>query len=183
MDFLHFEVFQVIFGVTVSFWKIRQLVIVSDFDDQGGISKPDTRRLIWVVSQVIRTHGLAARAILVQESWNIFWFRHGFLKIRQLVTTSNFGQEGLIWSVLVSAPHIGPGQVSSLKNKLSRALLVAAILQSEGFWAFRESAAHFWNVVYCWLSQILMSKWQMKARYQRVNLSGFLGHFDSWFGR
>ena len=135
MDFLHFEVFRVIFGVTVSFWKIRQLVTVSDFDDQGGISKPDTRRLIWVVSQVIWTHGLAARAILVQESWNIFWFRSGFFKIRQLATTSNLGQEGLIWSVLVSAPHIGPGQVCSLKNKLSRAILVAAILQSEGFTA------------------------------------------------
>ena len=129
---------------------------ISNFQDQGGISKPDTRRLIWVVSQVIRTNGLAARAILVQESWNIFWFCVGFFKIRQLVTTSNLGQEGLIWSILVSAPHIGPGQVSSLKNKLSRAILVAAILQSEGFWANWEFAAHFWKSAYWWPSPIFM---------------------------
>ena len=127
------------FGVMVSFWKFRLLVTVTNLDDQGGKSKPEWRRLIWVVSQVIQTNGLAARAILVQECWNIFWFQGGFFKIRQLVPTSNLGQEGLIWSVLVSAPHIGPGQVSSLKNKLSRAILVVAILQSEGFWDQEQS--------------------------------------------
>ena len=121
--------------MVISFWKFRQLVTVSDFDSQGAKSKPETRRLIWVVSWVIWTHGLAARAILVQENWNIFWFRGGFWKIRLLVTTSDLGLGGLIWSVLVSAPHRDPGKVSSLKNKPSRAVLVVAILQSEGFWA------------------------------------------------
>ena len=122
-------------GVIISFWKIRQFVTTSNFDTQGAKSKPETRRLIWVVSQVIRTHGLAARAILVQENWNIFWFCGGFWKICLLVTTSNLGWEVLIWSVLVSAPHRDPGKVSSLKNKLSRAVLAVVILQSEGFWA------------------------------------------------
>ena len=135
LDFLHFEVFLVIFGVAVSFWKIRQLVTGSDFHDQGGKSKLDTRGLIWVVSWVIWTHGLATRAILVQGRWLFSWFHGGFWKIRQLVTTSDLGWEGLIWTILISALHRGPGQVSSLKNKLSRAILVAAILQSEGFTA------------------------------------------------
>ena len=120
--------------MAISFWKIRQLVTISDFDSQGAKSKPETRRLIWVVSRVIQTHGLAARAILVQENWLFSWFCGGFWKIRQLVTPSDLGWEGLIWSVLVSAPLRGPGKVSSLKNKLSRAVFVAAILQSEGFW-------------------------------------------------
>ena len=132
---LNFCDFWAHFGVVVSFWKIRLLVTVSDFHYQGGKSKPETRRLIWVVSRVIWTHGLAARAILVQESGNIFWFRSGFWKSRLLVTTSDLGWEGLIWSVLVSAPHRGPGKVSSLKNKLSRAVFVTETLQSEGFWA------------------------------------------------
>ena len=130
---LNFCDFWARFGVVVSFWKIRLLVTVSDFHDQGGKSKPDTRRLIWVVSRVIQTHGLAARAILVQESWLFSWFCGGFWKIRQLVTPSDLGWEGLIWSVLVSAPLRGPGKVSSLKNKLSRAVFVLTILKSHGF--------------------------------------------------
>ena len=153
---LNFCDFWACFGVVVSFWKIRLLVTVSDFHYQGGKSKPDTRRLIWVVSRVIRMHGLAARAVLVQESWLFSWFHGGFWKIRQLVTTSDLVREGLIWSVLISAPHRHPGQVSSLKNKLSRAILVTAILQSEGFWAHWESAAHFWKSAYWWPSPIFM---------------------------
>ena len=144
--------------MAISFWKFRQLVTVSDFDSQGAKSKPETRWLIWVVSQVIWTHGLAARAILVQESWNIFWFRGGFWKVRQLVTPSDLGLEGLIWCVLVSALHRGPGKVSSLKNKLSRAVFVVAILQSEGFWAWWESSPHFWNFAYWWPSRFLIPR-------------------------
>ena len=120
-------------GVVISFWKICQFVTTFNFDSQGAKSKPETRRLIWVVSWVIWTHGLATRAILVQENWNIFWFRSGFWKIRLLVTTSDLGLGGLIWSVLVSAPHRDPGKVSSLKNKLSRAIFVVTILKSHGF--------------------------------------------------
>ena len=144
------------FGTRVGFWKICQLATISDFHLQGLISKPDTRRLIWVVSWVIWTHGLAARAVLVPASWNIFWFRGGFWKIRLLVTISDLGWKGLIWNVLISASHRHPGQVSSFKNKLSRAILVTAILQSEGFWAHWESAAHFWKSANWWPSPILM---------------------------
>ena len=61
-------IFQAYFEVMVSFWKFRLLLTVTDFDDQGGKSKPESRQLIWVVSQVIRMHGLGARAILVKES-------------------------------------------------------------------------------------------------------------------
>ena len=131
---LNFSDFWARFGVLVSFWKICLLVTVSDFHYQGGKSEPETRRLIWVVSRVIWTHGWAARAILVQENWNNFWFRGGFWKICQLVTTYDLGLGGLIWSVLVSAPHRDPGKVSSLKNKPSRAVFVVKILQSHGFW-------------------------------------------------
>ena len=74
------------------------------------------------------------------------------------MTTSNLDWEGLIWSILISAPHRDPGQVSSLKNKLARAILVAAILQSEGFWARWESAAHFWKSTNKWPSPIFMSR-------------------------
>ena len=88
-----------ILGTRVGFWKIRQLATISDFHLQGLISKPDTRQLIWVVSRVIRTHGLAARAILVQGKWNIFWFCGGFWKIRLLVTTSDFDDQGGKWKL------------------------------------------------------------------------------------
>ena len=81
---------------------------LSNLHDQGGKWKLETRGLIWVISQVIWTHGLAARTILVEGKWNIFWFRSGFWKSRLLVTTSDFDDQGgkrkldtrrLIWVV------------------------------------------------------------------------------------
>ena len=143
-------------GVSCKLLKFRLLVITSNFDVQGGKSKLDNRGLIWVVSQVIQTHGLAARALFMQGIRLFSLFCGDFWKICGLVTTSHLGFEGLIWSGLISAPHRHPGQVSSLKNKLSRAILVAAILQSEGFWAHWESAAHFWTLAYWWPSPIFI---------------------------
>ena len=45
LDFLDFENFLVIFGVVVSFLKIRQFVTISDFDFKGGIFFGRPRRL------------------------------------------------------------------------------------------------------------------------------------------
>ena len=134
LDFLDFENFLVIFGMVVSFWKIRQLVTISDFDFQGGIFFGRSRRSFWVVSRVIWTNGLASRALFLQGSWLFSWFHGGFWNFRQLVTPSDLSFEGLICSVLVSGPHRDLGEASSFKNKLSRGVLVMAILQSHCFW-------------------------------------------------
>ena len=88
-----------VLGVVVSFWKIRQLATDSDFDLQGSISTGMSRRIFWVVSRVIQSYGLASRAIFLQGSWLFSSFHEGFWKIRQLVTTSDFDLEGLIWTV------------------------------------------------------------------------------------
>ena len=133
LDFLDFEIFLVIFGVVVSFWKIRQFVTISDFDFKGGIFFGRPRRSFWVVSQVIWTNGLASRALFLRESWLFSWFHGGFWKFRQLVTPSDLGWEGSIWTVWVSGPHRDLGEVSSFKNKLSRAVLLISTLKSHGF--------------------------------------------------
>ena len=80
----------------LSFWKIHQLATCSDFQFQGAISKPRPSRIFWVVSRPIWTHILGSRALLMLRKCSFSLFSGGFWKIHQLVTTSDWGWEGLI---------------------------------------------------------------------------------------
>ena len=118
-----------------SFWKIHQLATSSDFQFQGAISKPRPSRKFWVVSRHIWTHILGSRALFMLRFITFSLFSGGFWEICQLVTTSDLSWEGLIRSVCVSAFHRGARLVIRLKKRLSGAVLVKPILQSQCFWA------------------------------------------------
>ena len=131
---VNFWIFSLLLGLGLSFWKIRQLATFSDFHFQGAISKPRPSRIFWVVSRPIWTHILGSRALLMLRKCSFSLFSGGFWKIHQLVTTSDWGWEGLIRSVWVSAFHRGAGKISRLWNKPSRAVFSRPISQSHGFW-------------------------------------------------